>query len=193
MVQYYDLLQNCIKGDAKAQRILYDLFKSRLMGLCRRYTHTREEAQDVLQETFIKIFRKLHQLESPEKLEGWVKSIAVRTAINSYRKTKKELLLSIPEEDGVDTTAELTIVSHFTDEFLIKVINDLPDGCRLVFNLFEIEGYNHGEIAEMLGISEGTSRSQLHHAKSLLKSQLKKTGVEYGLVVADEKKIRQQA
>ena len=193
MVQYYDLLQNCIKGDAKAQRILYDLFKARLMGLCRRYTHTREEAQDVLQETFIKIFSKLHQLEAPEKLEGWVKSIAVRTAINSYRKTKREILLSIPEDNEVDATAELSLMTHVTDDYLLKVINELPEGCRLVFNLFEVEGYNHAEIGDMLGISEGTSRSQLHHAKNLLKKRLKKTGIEHGLINDKKNIIRQQA
>lgn len=161
--------------------------------MCRRYTHTREEAQDVLQETFIKIFSKLHQLEAPEKLEGWVKSIAVRTAINSYRKTKREILLSIPEDNEEDTNAELSLITHVTDDYLLKVINDLPEGCRLVFNLFEVEGYNHAEIGEMLGISEGTSRSQLHHAKGLLKKRLKKTGIEHGLI--DDKKniIRQQA
>lgn len=174
MQNYYDLFTRCKKGDAKAQHILYDLFKAKLMGLCRRYTRDRAEAQDVLQDAFIKIFKNIHQLESSEKLESWMKSIAVNTAINHYHRTKKyELIFSGTSENNVDAVQSLHHLQTFSDAFLVSLVNALPDGCRMVFNLFAIEGYSHAEIAEKLQVTEGTSRSQLHHAKYLLKEKLK--------------------
>jgi RNA polymerase sigma factor (sigma-70 family) len=173
MRSYYDIFEQCKNGDAKAQRILYDLFKGKLMGLCRRYTQSREEAQDVLQESFIRIFTHFDQLKSSEKLEGWMKSIAVRTAINYYHKGKgRALMFSNIEELASHPSSGETSLQNFTDEHLISLINALPDGCRVVFNMFAIEGFSHAEIAEMLHISEGTSRSQFHHAKYLLKEKL---------------------
>jgi RNA polymerase sigma factor (sigma-70 family) len=161
----------CGQGDAKAQRILYDLFKGRLMGICRRYTKNREEAQDVLQEVFVRIFTKIGQLEAPEKLVSWMKSIAIHTAINHYHKTKNDKLVFLepPEEDAGPA---IPPIDNFSDDYLISLVNDLPDGCRMVFNLFVVEGYSHSEIAALLGIGEGTSRSQLFHAKLLLKAKL---------------------
>ena len=173
MRSYYDIFEQCKKGDAKAQRILYDLFKGKLMGLCRRYTQSREEAQDVLQEAFIRIFTHFHQLKSSDKLEGWMKSITVRTAINYYHKGKgRALMFSNIENLAAQPTAEEVSLQAFTDEHLIALVNALPDGCRIVFNMFAIEGYSHAEIADMLHISEGTSRSQFYHAKYLLKERL---------------------
>jgi RNA polymerase sigma factor (sigma-70 family) len=174
MANNYDLFEGCKKGDAKAQRILYDLFKAKLMGLCRRYGRDRDEAQDILQETFIKIFSKFSQLESPDKLEGWMKSIAVRTAINQYHRVRShELFFSKADEDVADGNGRDPAVENLSDEYLVNLVNELPDGCRLVFNLYAIEGYSHAEVAEMLSVSEGTSRSQFHHAKFLLKEKLK--------------------
>jgi RNA polymerase sigma-70 factor (ECF subfamily) len=174
MAGNYDLFEQCKKEDARAQRILYDLFKGKLMGLCRRYTRNREEAQDVLQETFIRIFTRISQLESPEKFEAWMKSIAVRTAINHYHKTKVQNLMFSKIDAGKNdvNSADITI-ENLTDEHLVNLINDLPEGCRMVFNLFAVEGYSHAEVAEMLQISESTSRSQLHHARFLLREKLK--------------------
>src|SRR5687767_3043856 len=173
MPNYYDIFEQCKKGDAKAQRILYDLFKAKLMGLCRRYTQSREEAQDVLQESFIRIFMNFQQLKSSDKLESWMKSIAVRTAINYYHKGKgRALMFSNIEELANHPSSCETSLQNFTDEHLISLVNALPDGCRVVFNMFAIEGFSHAEIAEMLHISEGTSRSQFHHAKYLLKEKL---------------------
>lgn len=172
MTDRYDLFEHCKKGDAKAQRILYDLFKGKLMGLCRRYSRSKDEAQDILQETFIRIFTKINQLESPDKFESWMKAIAVHTAITHYHKTKTHNLIfsDVPDDD---VEMQDPGIENLTDEYLVNLVNELPDGCRLVFNLFAIEGYSHGEIAEMLQISEGTSRSQLYHAKFLLKEKLK--------------------
>jgi RNA polymerase sigma factor (sigma-70 family) len=171
MQQYKSLLAGCQREDAQSQRILYDLFKARLMGLCRRYTTNREEAKDVLQEAFIKIFRKIQQLTDHEKLESWVKSVAVNTAIDHFR-TKRMLMTELTD----DAAMEEALGHHdadVSDEVLVACVNQLPDGCRLVFNLFVLEGYSHAEIASMLQISEGTSRSQLNYARALLKNKLK--------------------
>lgn len=176
MHNHYDLFAQCKKGDAKSQRILYDLFKAKLMGLCRRYSRSRAEAQDILQEAFIKIFNNLHQLQSSEKLESWMKSIVVHTAINQYHRTKKYELMFPPTSDNhedVESGQSLKQMQMHSDEFLVSLVNDLPDGCRMVFNLYAIEGYSHAEIAEKLQVTEGTSRSQLHHAKYLLREKLK--------------------
>lgn len=166
-----NLYDRCKKGEGKAQRELYDLYKARLMGLCRRYTRTREEAEDVLQESFIKIFTRFQQVSSPDKIEAWVKSVAVRTAIDHYNKFKKEKDLYQPEEAAA-MNVEAVSVDHISDEYLVTLINQLPDKCRMVFNLFEVEGYSHTEIAAMMDITESTSRSQLHYAKTLLKEKL---------------------
>jgi RNA polymerase sigma factor (sigma-70 family) len=173
MQGYYDIFEQCKKGDAKAQRILYDLFKGKLMGLCRRYTQSREEAQDVLQESFIRIFTHFHQLKSPDKLESWMKSITVRTAINYYHKGKgRALMFTSVDEHPSEQLADESSLQQYTDEYLISLVNALPDGCRIVFNMYAIEGYSHAEIAALLHISEGTSRSQFYHAKYLLKEKL---------------------
>lgn len=174
MVQHYDLFENFKRGEAKAQRILYDLFKARLMGLCRRYARSKDEAQDILQESFIKIFSKVGQLESVDKLESWMKAITVRTAIDQYHKTKihDAIFSTIKEAEHGDLSAEVSL-HNFMDEEVVGLVNGLPDGCRMIFNLYVVEGYSHGEIAEMMKISEGTSRSQLHHAKYLLREKLK--------------------
>ena len=177
-MQYEKLLDQCKKNDSKAQRALYDHFKNGLMGLCRRYTRSREDAQDVLQDAFIKIFLKINQLESHEKLGGWVKSVTVRTAIDHYhKKRKQEQNYSETEYNVPDLDSDLAL-ENLTDEYLITIINELPDGCRIVFNLFEVEGYSHAEISDLLRITEGTSRSQLHHAKLLLKQKLNALGVK---------------
>ena len=175
MIHWTEIINGCKKGEPKAQRELYDQFKARLMGLCRRYTGSREEAQDVLQDAFVKIFSRIHQLDSDDKLESWMMKIAVTTAINHYHKNKR-IQYSEVEENAGDGNYEL-IISNVSDEYLIGLINALPDGCRLVFNLNVVEGYGHKEIAEMLEISESTSRSQLHHAKGILKEKLKSVGV----------------
>jgi RNA polymerase sigma factor (sigma-70 family) len=180
MISHYELLERCKKGERKAQRILYDLFKARLMGLCRRYTQSREEAQDVLQESFIKIFSKIDQLESAEKIEGWVKSITVRSAIDHYHRNKnsEELFARIEFSELENQSAKIAL-NDITDEYLVSIIGNLPNGCRMIFNLFAVEGYSHAEIATLLNISEGTSRSQMHYAKYLLREKLKGRAVQY--------------
>jgi RNA polymerase sigma factor (sigma-70 family) len=175
---HIDLFEKCRQNDARAQLALYNLYKTRLMGLCRRYARSRDDAKDMLQEAFIKIFTKMHQVEAADKLEGWMKSIAIRTAINHYHKMKRmDQVYSTKEYDLPGLDYEL-VLDNLSDEYLVMIINALPEGCRMVFNLFEVEGYSHTEIAELLGVTEGTSRSQLHHAKYLLKQKLNQVGIK---------------
>jgi RNA polymerase sigma-70 factor (ECF subfamily) len=165
------------QGDPKSQREFYELFKARIMGLCRRYTKNKEEAEDVFQEVFIRIFQNIHQLQDVDHLEQWMCKVAVNTAVNHYHKNKRHDHEG--EHNGFrrhNSEYEL-ILSQFTDELLIRLINDLPDGYRMVFNLHEVEGYSHAEIGDMLNISEVTSRSQLNRAKQTLKEKLKAFGI----------------
>jgi RNA polymerase sigma factor (sigma-70 family) len=174
-----ELFERCKRNESKAQRALYDLFKATLMGLCRRYARDKEDAKDMLQESFIKIFSRMHQVEAVDKFESWMKSVAVRTAIDHYHRLKRtdHPSYSSKEYDVADVDYE-TILENLSDEYLISAINALPEGCRMVFNLFEVEGYTHTEIAELLQVTEGTSRSQLHHAKYLLKQKLSRIGIK---------------
>lgn len=177
---HQELFEQCKRNDGRAQRALYDLFKAKLMGLCRRYTRDREDAQDMLQETFIKIFTRIDQVGSAATLESWMKSVAVRTAIDHYHRRKRsDIFVSPSEEHDVAGTAYEIIIDNLTDEYLIGIVNGLPEGCRMVFNLSVVEGYDHAEVAAMLGVSESTSRSQLHYAKQLLKEKLTRMGITH--------------
>jgi RNA polymerase sigma factor (sigma-70 family) len=177
---FQKILEQCKANDPRSQRALYDHFKAKLTGLCRRYARDREDAQDMLQEAFIKIFTNIRQVNSHETLEAWMKSIAVRTAIDHYNKKKRTDLFSCPyQEYEVSGTAHDIILDNLSDEYLITAINELPEGCRLVFNLSVVEGYSHIEIADMLGITDSTSRSQLHYAKQLLKEKLNQLGIKH--------------
>jgi RNA polymerase sigma factor (sigma-70 family) len=167
----------CKQNDARAQKDLYYLFKSKIMGLCRRYTKNREEAEDVYQETFIRVFQNIYQLNEAATVEPWIKRIAVNTAVNYYHKNKRHHHYEdYLDHDGQSDEHEL-LLSQLTDQSLIEVINSLPDGYRIVFNLNVVEGYSHAEIGELLKISEVTSRSQLNRAKQALKNKLKTLGV----------------
>lgn len=176
-MEYQKILDHCKRNDGSAQRELYDHFKGKLMGLCRRYAKNKDDAKDMLQETFIKIFSRIQQVERVESLEAWMKSIAVNTAIDHYNKRKRTMMTASEEIEIADTAYEL-ILDNLTDEFLITVINELPEGSRIVFNLAIVEGYSHAEIAKLIGVSESTSRSQLHYAKQLLKEKLNRLGIK---------------
>jgi RNA polymerase sigma factor (sigma-70 family) len=177
MTDVIQLVAQCRSHDARAQRELYDRYKARLMGVCRRYASSREEAQDILQEVFIKIFSKMDQLDSSERLEGWMLRIAVNTSVNFYRSNKR--IFEDINDVQADSGDHEIMLSKISDEYLVKMINELPDGCRIVFNLFVVEGYNHAEIGKMMGVTESTSRSQLVYAKKILKEKLNSVGVMY--------------
>ncbi|WP_019988647.1 RNA polymerase sigma factor [Rudanella lutea] len=173
-----DLLRACQQHDVRAQTALYNLYKTRLMGLCRRYARSQPEAEDMFHEGFIRIFQQLHTLEQSEKLLPWMKRVMVNTAINVYHKNHKQQAETDLDDAWMHASDDhLDTLSRLGNYELLELIEQLPDGYRLVFNLYVIDGYNHVQIAEMLQIAEGTSKSQLARAKNLLKQKLKTLGI----------------
>jgi len=164
-----ELIAACQKGKASAQEAIYKRYARRMLGLCLRYATCREEAEDMLQDAFIKVFERIGQYRHTGSFEGWVRRIVVHTAISYYRKRARG-----PRQEELTYAEDLPNASWQPDlldmEALVAQIQALPDGCRTVFNLFEVEGYSHKEIAELLDISEGTSRSQLNYAKRKLQA-----------------------
>lgn len=168
-----ELIARCLKRDRKAQKMLYDKYSSIMMGLCRRYSNDKSTAEDILQEGFIKVFLHMKSFSGKGSFTGWIKRIMINTAISYYHKHIKtswhdELDSARGIDDGHDSVNEL----DYSYEELLKVIGELPHGFRMVFNLYAIEGYKHREIAEMLGIDTGTSKSQYSRARKIIQEKL---------------------
>jgi len=163
------LIEQCLKGDEKSQKRLYDKYSSTLMGVCYRYAKNVEDAEDILQEAFIKIFTSMYQFRHEGSFEGWMKRVTVTTSLNymNHNKQIKESLTLDSMAYEVPTHAEEASI-RLSGKDLMDCIQTLPVGYKAVLNLFAIEGFSHREIAEMLDISEGTSRSQYARAKALL-------------------------
>ena len=167
------LINRCADGQPAAQKQLYEMYSSKMYGVCMRYMKNTEDAEDVLQEGFVKVFKKMSTFKNSGSFEGWMRTIFVNTALRQLEKQKRtdsEILL--PELPEIETS--LTAFHQLAYKELIQLVNELPTGYRLVFNLYIIEGYTHKEIAERLKISEGTSKSQLARAKNYLKHQVTK-------------------
>jgi RNA polymerase sigma-70 factor (ECF subfamily) len=146
------------------------------MGICLRYVRYKEEAEDIFQEAFIKIFKTIHTLQKTEAIGSWVKRIVINTAVNHYYANLK--YHNQPDTEGVDLSDESgDILSQLTLQALLSMIQEMPEGYRLIFNLYVIDGYSHAEIAQLMHISEGTSKSQLSRAKDFLKKELGKKGI----------------
>jgi RNA polymerase sigma factor (sigma-70 family) len=170
MLSENELIEGCRKGERTAQRALYDLYCRKMMVVCLRYSKATPEAEDILQEGFVKVFQAIGNFRAESKLETWITRIMVNTALNAKRK-KLYLFPMVDIEETNLPEVEMSISGiHFTQ--LLEMIQALPQGCQIVFNLFAIEGFSHKEIAEQLGISEGTSKSQFARAKSLLQQRL---------------------
>jgi RNA polymerase sigma-70 factor (ECF subfamily) len=170
MLSENELIEGCRKGDRGAQRALYDFYCRKMMVVCLRYSKAIPEAEDILQEGFVKVFQAIGNFRGESKLETWITRIMVNTALNAKRK-KLYLFPMVDIEETNLPEEEMSISGiHFTQ--LLEMIQALPQGCQIVFNLFAIEGFSHKEIAEQLGISEGTSKSQFARAKSLLQQRL---------------------
>jgi RNA polymerase sigma factor (sigma-70 family) len=166
-----EILEGCKQGKPRCQEALYNLFGRKMMGICLRYANTRFEAEDVFHEAFVKVFQKINQYNGGGSFEGWMKRIFVTTSINNFHKNKKHY--HYEEFDNTnDPSFNEDALNQISNEELLQVINQLPDGYRMVFNLFVIEGFTHQEIAELLKISEGTSKSQLSKAKQVLQKKL---------------------
>jgi RNA polymerase sigma factor (sigma-70 family) len=172
MLNENELIEACRKGNRASQKALYDRFCKKMMVVCLRYSRSTPEAEDILQEGFVKVFHGLEGFRQDAKLETWMTRIMVNTALNHHRK-KLYLFPMVDVEEIEIPQAEVSLSGmHFTQ--LLDMIQALPQGCQVVFNLFAMEGYSHKEIAEMLSISEGTSKSQYARAKSLLQSRILK-------------------
>ena len=172
------LIEKCKQGDLKAQSEVYQLFAGKLFALCLKYSKNYQEAQDNLQDGFITIFKKMHQYQFKGSFEGWLKRIVVNTALQKYRKKNVLNLISDEIPDEVEVEVDETTVSL---DYLLSIIQELPNRYRLVFNMYVLDGYSHREIAEMLEISEGTSKSNLSRARQILKRKVEQN-------VLDEKK-----
>lgn len=167
-----DLVEGCLRGDRTAQRELYNRFAPRMYGVCLRYAANTEEAEDVLQEGFIKVFKKIASFRREGSFEGWVRRIFVNTAIEQYRKKVYLQPITEHEEDTVEGKY-LSVLDSLAERDIIGLVQKLSPGYRTVFNMYVVEGYSHKQIAEQLGISEGTSKSQLSRAKQILQEAVK--------------------
>ncbi len=166
------MLAGSIKNNAAAQEALYNRFSPRMLGVCYRFAKSREDAEDMLQEGFIKVFTQLHQYRSEGALEGWVRRIIVHTCINILKKNKKfSESVDIIHAHGIYVKEDM-IPSIMQAKQVVECIRILPLGYRTVLNLYAIEGYSHKEISQMLEIEESTSRSQYTRAKAMLEEIL---------------------
>lgn len=168
-----DLIAGCVQGSRHMQHRLYQQYAPKMFGVCLRYAGNTEEAEDILQEGFIKVFKKISSFRNEGSFEGWVRRIFVNTAIEHFR--RKTYLQPIAEKE------ENTIEANYPDVLdalaakdILSLVQQLSPGYRTVFNLYVVEGYTHRQIAQALGINEGTSKSQLSRAKFILQQLVKK-------------------
>jgi len=168
------LVTECVQGNPRAQRALFERFAPKMMAVCLRYSKDREQAEDVFQDGFVKVFMKLADFKSEGSLEGWIRRVMVNTALDQLRKNGK--LLGDISTDDVAYKLEHNdpIEENLMAEDLMKLILAMPEGYKVVFNMFAIEGYSHAEIAATLGITESTSKSQYSRAKAYLRERIER-------------------
>lgn len=166
------ILKGCLKQQAAAQKALYDRYSAKMLAVCYRYAHNREDAEDMLQEGFIKVFTQIHTFKAQGAFEGWVRRIMVHTCINILKKNKKfNESVDLVQASGL-LVREDVIPSIIQAKQVVECIRVLPIGYRTVLNLYAIEGFSHKEIAQILDIEESTSRSQYTRAKAMLEDLL---------------------
>lgn len=166
--QHYQLIQGCIKKERYSQSRLYEQFAPSMFGVCLRYAKNREEAEEILQEGFLKVFEFIHQFRADGSFEGWIRKIMVNCALQRYR--SKVTMYAVVNIDalGIEPKSNEDIINRLGTKELLQLIRQLPPAYRMVFNLYVFEGMKHREIARHLGISEGTSKSNLSDARSIL-------------------------
>ena len=167
------------RGESRAHKIVYERFSGKMLAVCTRYCANRADAEEVMLDGFMRVFEKITQFREDGSFEGWIRRVMVTESLMFLRKSK-QWRQEIPIEE---VTVELDYEwadTAVNENDLLRIVNQLPDGYRTVFNLYAIEGYAHAEIAEMLGISEGTSKSQLSRARTMLQANLKKLEQEAG-------------
>lgn len=170
-----ELIKACLKNNGKAQKELYLRFSYMMKGVCLRYSSNHTDAEDLLQESFMKVFENLHRYKDEGKLGAWVRTITLHCVFEKYRRQKKERESILYVEEYFEKPQELdTILENMAAGELLEKIQRLPEGYRIVFNLYAIEGYRHEEIAQQLNIQVGTSKSQYSRARALLREMLEK-------------------
>lgn len=165
----HQLIINCKKRDIKSQSEIYHLFAGKLFALCLKYSKTKQSAEDNLQDAFITIFDKIDQYKFKGSFEGWMKRIVINTSLQTYREKN---VLNLVEENYPDEVEVEIDEDDLSLDFLLKIIQALPERYRMVFNLYVLDGYSHKEISGMLGIVEGTSKSNLSRARLILKEKI---------------------
>ena len=165
-----ELVEGCKEGNPLYQRALYQQFNRLMFGVCLRYADNHDDAKDILQDGFIKVFKHIGTFQGKGSFEGWVRRIMVHTSIEHYRRNSRYFMVDIKEAGEMEFDSN-ALSSLSRDEILV-IVSELPAGYRTVFNLYVIEGYSHQEIGKMLKISDGTSKSQLSRAKKILKEKL---------------------
>ena len=166
-----DLINGCLAGDRRMQELLYQRFSPKMYAVCLRYASNADDAQDLLQEGFIKVYRNLGKFRKEGSFEGWMRRVFVNTAIEHYRKKVNLNSISDREEQTIADNS-LNVLDQLGEQDIIQLVQELAPGYRSVFNMYVIEGYSHKEIGEIMGISEGTSKSQLARAKAILQKKV---------------------
>lgn len=168
-----ELIKGCCKENRQAQQRLYDTYASRMYPVALRYSKVQQEAEDIIQEAFLKVFKHIKNFRKDSSLTYWIKRIVINTALN-HQRSKLYLYPMVDVNDLKNHQGNELILSNYSYQELLGFVRRLPYGCQVIFNLYAIEGYKHHEIAKMLDISEGTSKSQYARAKSLLKNWILK-------------------
>jgi RNA polymerase sigma-70 factor (ECF subfamily) len=168
-----DIIKECIEGKRLAQKCLYDHFAGKMLGVCMRYAKDRAEAEDMLQEGFIKVFQNITKFKNEGSFEGWVRRIMIFTAINWFKHRSRKFQEDL-DVTGYDASFEDDIVGKISAKEIVALVQQMPEGYRMVFNLYAVEGYTHREISDLLGIAEGTSKSQYSRAKQYMQLALAK-------------------
>ncbi len=171
-MEYKDLIIDCIGGKHKAQKKLFEIFAPKMLTVCLRYAKNKMQAEDMLQEGMIKVFHKLSDYKQEGSFEGWIRKVMVNTCLDALRKEAKHQMHSDVTEVDYMVSSNDYLLEGLMAEDLILLIQTLPTGYRTVFNLYALEGYSHKEIADQLGITESTSKSQYSRAKVFLQEKL---------------------
>lgn len=166
-----ELITYCLRGDRFAQKSLFEMYSGKMMSVCRRYSSQKFDAEDILQEGFIKVFTNLSKYSGTGSFEGWIRRIMINTALNKISRKAFSQETAI-EDVYIEEVEESTVIAKLSADDILKLIEELPEGYKIVFNLYVIEGYAHKEISDMLDIEEATSRSQLLKARRLLQKKL---------------------
>lgn len=172
----FEIIEGCVKGDSKCQQIVYQKFYGKMLGACMRYSKDREEARDILQDGFLKVFTNIRSYTGTGSFEGWIRRVIINTALDYIRKNRK--MIQYANSDYVEENAEEikeeddSEYLNISTEEIMKAVQQLPTAYRTVFNMFVVDGFSHQEIADQLGINIGTSKSNLSKAKVHLKNHL---------------------